>query len=148
MQTLKTKVLCIFTAVFLLVSAMPTTALATDVVSAPIDEHIYSHHNCSAETTEPLATPSASRGLTCLLGIHALVTRTETIETGGFGYDYCNSYTVYEITHCLECGYSKMTEGTKTTVPHDWSVGWCGQTCKTCNIVEMFHEDGGCWYCS
>ncbi len=31
---------------------------------------------------------------------------------------------------------------------HDWSVGWCGQTCKRCGKIELFHAPGGCWYCS
>lgn len=31
---------------------------------------------------------------------------------------------------------------------HTWSVGWCGQTCSVCGKIEMFHEEGGCWFCS
>jgi len=30
---------------------------------------------------------------------------------------------------------------------HNWSVGWCGQTCKTCGLIQLFHPPGGCFYC-
>lgn len=46
----------------------------------------------------------------------------------------------------FNCG--SVTEVMVREPAHDWSVGWCGQTCKTCGLLEIFHEDGGCWYCS
>lgn len=31
---------------------------------------------------------------------------------------------------------------------HTWSEGWCGRTCRICGLIELFHEPGGCWFCS
>ena len=156
MKTLKTKAIRIFTAVLLLVSTMPKTALAVDAPTSVThdhihcsDEHIHCNDVLSTELeTNTAATPNnATKSLGCLLGLHSTLVRYETIETGGHGYDYCNSYTVYEISYCIECGKSDVISGEKTEIPHNWSVGWCAQTCKECGIVEKLHEDGGCWYC-
>ncbi|GHV14081.1 hypothetical protein FACS1894219_09700 [Clostridia bacterium] len=43
------------------------------------------------------------------------------------------------------CGY-KTTIGV-TEVSHTWSVGWCGQTCRKCSRIELFHAPGGCSHC-
>ena len=47
---------------------------------------------------------------------------------------------------CYYCGDEATTAIPETV--HSWSEGWCGRTCTVCGTIEMFHEPGGCWYCS
>jgi len=44
------------------------------------------------------------------------------------------------------CNFNNPTNVYETA--HTWSVGWCGQTCKICGLIQLFHAPGGCWYCS
>ncbi len=48
---------------------------------------------------------------------------------------------------CKYCKVASVTIEVRETV-HTWSVGWCGQTCTVCGLIEMLHEEGGCYYCS
>lgn len=47
---------------------------------------------------------------------------------------------------CMYC--HAKAEVTVREEAHTWSVGWCEQTCTVCGKIEMFHEEGGCWFCS
>lgn len=154
MNSLKTKVLSILTAVILLISALPVTAFAADGGTTAANEHVHGHqcehseeHSETEEVAPALELPAE---LYCALFGHTMYKDHETeIEGGGNGYEYCKSIIVVETWNCATCfNNPESVILDPEPIPHDWSVGWCGQTCMECGIVEMFHEEGGCWYCS
>ena len=156
MNSLKTRVLSILTAVILLISALPVTAFAADDNPTTATEHVHgsqcAHHD--EHTDEEIEDVAPAIELPpefyCALFGHSMYKVSEQeIEAGGHGYDYCSSIIIIETWNCASCfGNPESRQGETILSPHDWSVGWCGQTCMECDIVQMFHEDGGCWYCS
>ena len=66
-------------------------------------------------------------------------------EGDHYGRNNCMVWCIRTAACMHRCG--AVTEVTIHETDHNWSVGWCGQTCKDCGLVEMFHESGGCWYC-
>ena len=147
------KVLSIFTLIFLLMATFSLTVVAIED-STIDDEHIhddscYHEYTQQDETTAEVQSEDYDVVLCAIFG-HSMYKVSEyTINGGGSGYDYCKSLIVIETWNCLSCNMNPESRtGEITTIPHDWSVGWCGQTCNECGIVEMFHEEGGCWYCS
>lgn len=72
---------------------------------------------------------------------HFITLPCENDHCGGSG---CSVWCIRVFT-CEHCHVSYTSSIQETN--HVWSEGWCGQACRTCGLVDLFHQPGGCWYC-
>lgn len=137
MNKRKFKVLCFIITAFMLLLTVPV--LAVDEVGGYAPMETIHGDQCTEHTCVMKASNYIPITIEVALALHLLGDDTYLPCIESPALDCIGSIHAYAPCILPFCSYIYQRGPTfHKRVPHNWSVGYAGQTCKTCGRIEMF----------